>query len=66
MKTFEFTFPEIASMAATRVMLGAGAGLLLAGKLNDDRRKAVGWTLFLIGALSTIPLATNALAKRKP
>ena len=53
-------------MAATRVMLGAGAGLLLAGKLNDDRRKAVGWTLFLIGALSTIPLATNALAKRKP
>ncbi len=65
MKTVELTFPEIGLMAVTRVMAGAGAALLLSDKLPEERKKIVGWTLFLIGALSTIPLAANALAKRK-
>lgn len=65
MKTTELTLPEIALIAGTRGMLGAGAGLLLADKLNDDERKAVGWTLLIIGALTTIPLAMNVLGKRK-
>jgi hypothetical protein len=29
---------------------------LLAGRFSEDQRKAVGWTLLLFGALSTIPL----------
>jgi hypothetical protein len=64
MKTAELTLPEIALIAGTRGMLGAGAGLLLADKLNDDQRKIMGWTLLIIGALSTIPLAIEVMGKR--
>lgn len=48
---------DIILIAATRGMLGAGIGLLLAGKLSDDQRRAVGTTLVLVGAVTTIPLA---------
>lgn len=65
MKKAELTLPEIALIAGTRGMLGAGAGLLLADKLNDDQRKAIGWTLLIIGAISTIPLAIEVLSSRR-
>jgi H+/gluconate symporter-like permease len=52
-------------IAGTRVMAGAGAALLLADKLRKDERKTIGWTLFLIGAISTIPLMLDVLSKRK-
>jgi hypothetical protein len=65
MKNLEVTMPEIGLIAGTRGMLGAGIGLLLADKINEDRRKAIGWTLFIIGALSTIPLAIEVLSKKK-
>jgi len=65
MKKAELTLPEIALIAATRGMLGAGAGLLLADKLNEDQRKAIGWTLLVVGAVSTIPLAIGVLSKRQ-
>jgi hypothetical protein len=65
MKKAELTLPEIALIAGTRGMLGAGAGLLLADRLNDDERKAIGWTLLIIGAVSTIPLAIEVLSKGK-
>ena len=64
MKTSELTLPEVGLIAATRGMLGAGIGLLLAEKLNEDQRKAIGWTLFVMGAISTIPLAMDVLSKR--
>ncbi|MBI5665694.1 MAG: hypothetical protein HZC49_11525 [Nitrospirae bacterium] len=65
MKKSELTLPEIALIAGTRAMLGAGAGLLLADRLSDDQRKKIGWTLLIIGAISTIPLAIDVLGKRK-
>ena len=65
MKKTELTLPEVALIGGTRGMLGAGVALLLAGKLKEDQRKAIGWTLFLIGAISTIPLAIDVLSKRK-
>jgi hypothetical protein len=65
MKKAELTLPEIALIAGTRGILGAGAGLLLADRLNDDERKAIGWTLLIIGAVSTIPLAIEVLSKRE-
>jgi hypothetical protein len=61
----ELTMPEIALLAGTRGMLGAGAGLLLADRLSDDQRKAVGWTLLIAGAISTIPLLLEVLSKRR-
>ena len=65
MKKAELTIPEIALIAGTRGMLGAGAGLLLADRLNKDQRKAIGWTLLIVSAVSTIPLAIEVLSKRK-
>jgi hypothetical protein len=55
------TFPELALVACTRVALGAGLGLLLADRLPEGRRKAVGWTLLLVGAVTTVPLALEVL-----
>ena len=65
MKSTEITLPELALIAGTRGMLGAGAALLISSKLNNDQRKAVGWTLFIIGLVSTVPLAINVFSKRR-
>ncbi len=59
----KLTGPEIALIAGTRVALGAGIGLLLANRLNEDQRKAAGVALALFGALTTIPLAVTVLCK---
>jgi hypothetical protein len=63
MKETQVTLPELALIAGTRVALGAGLGLLLADRLSDGQRRAVGWTLLLFGALSTIPLAFEVLGR---
>jgi hypothetical protein len=65
MRKAELTLPEIALIGGTRGLLGAGIALLLADRLSHERRKAVGWTLFLIGVVSTIPLAADVLSKRR-
>ena len=49
--------PELGLIAITRVALGFGAGLLLAGRLEPQSRRAAGWSLLAVGALTTIPLA---------
>jgi len=61
MRGARITFPELALIAGTRAMLGAGLGLLLADRLPEGQRKAVGWTLLLVGAVTTIPLALEVL-----
>jgi hypothetical protein len=63
-KITELDLPEIGLIAATRGMLGAGIALLIAGRLNADQRSAAGWTLFGVGALTTIPLLLHVLGKR--
>ncbi len=57
MRYVKLPLPEIALVAATRGMLGAGAALLLGNRMSKHRRKVIGWTLFLTGAISTFPLA---------
>ena len=58
------TVPEIAVIAATRGAIGFGAGLLLADKFNRERRKSLGWTLFVSGLASTIPIALRLFRKK--
>lgn len=65
MKKTGLTIPEIAMIAGTRVIAGAGVALLLADKLDMKRRKKLGWAMFLVGAISTIPLAIDVFSKRK-
>jgi len=65
MRETRITLPELALIAGTRAALGAGLGLLLADRLPEGQRRAVGWTLLLVGALSTIPLAFEVLGGRR-
>lgn len=59
------TIPEIALIAVTRGAIGFGAGLLLAGKFKGERRRALGWTLFLSGLASTIPIAMHLFRNKE-
>ena len=61
----ELSFPELGLLVGTRAMLGAGLALLLSGKLESEKRRAVGWTLAAVGVLSTIPLAWIVFGRRK-
>lgn len=57
--------PEVALFAATRGIIGLGAGLLLASKLERKQRKTLGWTLFVSGLASTIPIAVRLFHKKQ-
>jgi len=61
MRETRISLPQLALIAGTRGMLGAALGLLLAHRLPEAQRKAVGWTLLLIGAVTTVPLALEVL-----
>ena len=65
MFTIELPLPELALLAGTRGMLGAGAGLLLAERINPGQRRAVGWALVVIGLVTTIPLAMMVINGRR-
>ena len=64
MRKHSVSLPEIILIAATRGMIGFGAGLLISERLGHDRRRAVGWALLTTGALSTIPLAIRLFRRR--
>ena len=59
----KFTLAEVMLLAGTRVALGVGLGLLLSTKLDEDQKKAAGWALVFVGAITTIPLAMDVLGK---
>jgi hypothetical protein len=65
MKVYSVTVPEVAIVAATRGVAGAGIGLLVADFLRRDTRRTLGWTLLAIGALTTIPIAMALFGKRE-
>jgi hypothetical protein len=56
MKTTVLTIPELMLVAGTRVLLGAGIALLAADHLERGQRRAIGFVLTAIGAITTIPL----------
>jgi hypothetical protein len=66
MKTYPVTVPEVAIVAGTRAVAGVGIGLLVSGFLRPDTRRALGWSLLAIGALTTIPIAMALFGKREP
>ena len=65
MKETRLTIPEVAMIAGTRAALGGGLALLLADRIDRKQRQSVGWTLFLVGAITTVPLAMLVLGKRR-
>ncbi len=65
MRERKLKLSEIGLIAGTRGMLGAGIGLLLSGKLNKEQRRAVGWTLVAVGAVTTVPLVMTVFGQQK-
>jgi hypothetical protein len=65
MQRTTITLPEAGMLAGTRVLLGAGIGLLLSNCLRAEHRKPVAWTLIVVGILTTIPLAAEVLGNRE-
>lgn len=63
MKTTHLTMPELALIAGTRAALGAGAALIFGDRLAGTHRKAVGWTLFLVGVATTVPLLAIVIGR---
>jgi hypothetical protein len=49
--------PMLGFVVATRAALAAGIGLLVANRIPERRRRAIGLTLVSIGAATTIPAA---------
>lgn len=64
MRQTTLTTPDIGFIAATRVVLGIGIGLLVSGGLNRDLRKAVGLGLLGAGAVTTIPILLRVFRKQ--
>jgi hypothetical protein len=64
MKRFEVSLPQLAFVAATRGLGGAGAALLLAPFLKAPTRRKLGWALLGIGVLTTIPIAMRLVHSR--
>jgi len=65
MKRTSLSMPELALIAGTRAALGAGAALIFGNRLAREQKKAIGWTLFLVGAATTVPLLAIVISRQK-
>jgi len=61
MKRLELNVPTLMFVVATRAALGVGLGLLLSDRLTPERRRALGFALFGVGAATTVPAALAVL-----
>ena len=66
MRKTVLTIPELVLLVGTRAAGGLGLGLLLADHLPTTVRRPVGWTLVLVGLLSTVPLAIDVIEYSRP
>jgi hypothetical protein len=64
MKDIRISLPELALIVGTRAALGAGVSLLLGDMLTKEQKKAVGWTLFIVGAVTTVPILAEVIGRR--
>ena len=66
MKKITLFLPELLLIVGTRALLGGGVALLLTEQMERKERRLLGWTLGLIGAITTIPLAMELLSENHP
>ena len=66
MKKITANLPELILIVGTRVLLGGGIALLLTDSMDKKDRRLLGWTLALVGAVTTVPLALELLAENCP
>ena len=65
MKKIKIYLPELALIVGTRAILGAGIAILLTEDMEKEQRRLLGWTLAIIGAMTTVPLALELLAENR-
>ena len=65
MKTYPVTLLEIGLLTGTRATAGAGLALVVAHKLKEEQRRAVGWSLFGVGCACYFYLLANVLLRNK-
>ena len=65
MKHVSLTIPEIGLIAGTRAAGAAGLALLLSNRLNPEQRRTIGWTLFAVGLITTVPLVAQVFGKQQ-
>lgn len=66
MRQTRISLPELGLVAGTRFAFGLGLGLLIRDHLPPEVRRAVGWTLVTVGAITTAPLALDVLGRSEP
>ena len=64
MKDISISMPELVFIVSTRAALGAGVSLLVGDLMTKEQKKAVGWTLFLFGAVTTLPILATVVGRR--
>jgi hypothetical protein len=64
MTTLTLKFPTFGFIVVTRAALGAGIGLLAAGRLTNQQRQRAGLALVAIGAATTVPAVLAVLRGR--
>ena len=65
MKNIVLNVPTLGFVVMTRALLGLGIGLLLSGRFTDEQRRAIGLTLVMVGAATTIPAALAVFGANK-
>ena len=65
MKTVQLKLPEVGLLAMTRVIFGAGLGLLVSPCLDEKQRRAAGTALLLVGVVTTIPFAVQFFGEKR-
>ena len=65
LKQKDIAVPTLGLVAATRGILGFGAGVLASQKIPRRRRARVGWTMLGVGVASTVPLAFHVLRRHR-
>jgi uncharacterized membrane protein YhiD involved in acid resistance len=64
MPDFVLSPPILGFVVVTRAALAFGAGLLVAHRIPESRRRRIGLTLVAIGAATTIPAALSVFGRR--
>ena len=56
---------ELVLIDGTRAMLGAGVALILTENMEKKNLHLLGWTLAMVGAVTTVPLVMVLLAENR-
>lgn len=63
MKELTLRMPMFGFIVGTRAALAFGLGLLVAQRIREDRRKAIGTALVALGVITTVPAVRTVVGQ---